>query len=150
MVKVQLSVLLVFMLFGCGQGSNAPAEPVDLVIAAQAWNTPDRQWSEAQLLQLVDGERLYRKRCAGCHLSTGEEQLTLGASALKNSAVAKGPVNGLIMTVLFGRGTMPAFRTSLQDTDLALVLSCVRNAWGNQQGDLIAASEVAAARVATS
>ena len=69
MVKVQLSVLLVFMLFGCGQGSNAPAEPVDLVIAAQAWNTPDRQWSEAQLLQLVEGERLYRKRCAGCHLS---------------------------------------------------------------------------------
>jgi len=154
-VKVQLSVLLVFMLFGCSQGPDEPAETVDLdldldlELVAQAWNTPDRQWSEAQLLQLVKGERLYRKRCAGCHLSSGAGQLTLGAPALKNSAVARGSVEGLMTTVLFGRGTMPAFRTSLQDADLALILSYVRNAWGNQQGDLIAAAEVAAARAAS-
>jgi mono/diheme cytochrome c family protein len=52
----------------------------------------------------------------------------------------------LLTTVLFGRGTMPAFGKSINDADLALILSYVRNAWGNQQGDLIAAADVAAAR----
>ena len=140
--------LIVFALCGCGQNTNAPMDPVDLEVAAQTWNTPDKQWREAELFRLVEGERLYRKRCAGCHLSTGEGQLTLGAPALRNSAVAKGPVEGLITTVLFGRGTMPAFRKSLQDADLALILSYVRNAWGNQQGNLITTAEVAAVRAA--
>ena len=139
---------VVLGLHGCGEDPNAPMEPVDLEVAAQTWNTPEKQWREAELLRLVEGERLYRKRCAGCHLSTGEGQLTLGAPALRNSAVAKGPVEGLITTVLFGRGTMPAFRKSLQDADLALILSYVRNAWGNQQGNLIATAEVAAVRAA--
>ena len=140
--------IVVLFLCGCGEGPNAPVEPVDLEVAAQTWNTPDKHWSEAELLRLVEGEHLYRKRCAGCHLSTGEGQLTLGAPALRNSAVARGSVEGLIATVLFGRGSMPAFRTSLQDVDLALILSYVRNAWGNQQGDLIATAEVAAVRTA--
>jgi mono/diheme cytochrome c family protein len=43
---------------------------------------------------------------------------------------------------------MPAFRKSLQDADLALILSYVRNAWGNQQGNLITMAEVAAVRAA--
>jgi cytochrome c oxidase subunit 2 len=141
-------VLVVLCQSGCGEDPNAPMEPVDLEVAAQTWNTPDNRWGEVELFRLVEGERLYRKRCAGCHLSTGEGQLTLGAPALRNSAVAKGPVEGLITTVLFGRGTMPAFRKSLQDADLALILSYVRNAWGNQQGNLITMAEVAAVRAA--
>jgi cytochrome c oxidase subunit 2 len=140
--------VVVLGLSGCGQEPDAPPKPVDLVVAAQTWNTTDKQWGEAELHQLVEGERLYRKRCAGCHLSSGEGQLTLGAPALRNSAVAKGPAGGLMTTVLFGRGTMPAFHTSLKDADIALILSYVRNAWGNQQGDLIAAADVAAARSA--
>jgi mono/diheme cytochrome c family protein len=51
-------------------------------------------------------------------------------------------------TVLFGRGTMPAFGKSINDADVALILSCVRNTWGNQQGDLIDAADVAAVRAA--
>jgi cytochrome c oxidase subunit 2 len=141
-----LAGAVVLGLYGCGQGADAPTETADLEAAAQVWNTPDKQWSETGLQQLLDGERLYRKRCAGCHLSSGEGQLTLGAPALKNSAVAKGPARGLMTTVLFGRGTMPAFGKSINDADLALILSYVRNAWGNQQGDLIAAADVAAAR----
>jgi len=138
--------IAVLFLSGCGEGPNAPMEPVDLEVAAQTWNTPDKQWREVELLRLVEGERLYRKRCAGCHLSTGEGQLTLGAPALRNSAVAKGPAGQLITTVLFGRGSMPAFRNSMQDADLALILSYVRNAWENQQGDLIATTDVATVR----
>jgi cytochrome c oxidase subunit 2 len=136
----------VLCLCGCGQGPNAPPEPVDLEAAAQQWNTADRQWNDAALTQLVEGERLYRKRCAACHLATGGGQLTIGAPALKNSAVVTGPVRGFMETVLFGRGSMPAFRTSINDADLAAILSYERNAWGNDRGDLVTAAELAAVR----
>lgn len=77
-------------LSGCDRDPGAPPQAVDLAIAAQLWNTPEKQWSQVELQQLPEGERLYRKGCAGCHLSSGEGQLTLGAPALRNSAVAKG------------------------------------------------------------
>ena len=145
----RLTLLLLFpCLSGCGQEPDAPSQAVDLAVAAQTWNTAEKQWSEAELQQLVEGEHQYRKGCGGCHLSSGEGQLTLGAPALKNSAVAKGPAGELARTVLFGRGSMPAFRSSLPDAGLAQILSYVRNDWGNQQGSLISRAEVAAARAA--
>lgn len=145
----RLPLLLLFpCMSGCGQAPDAPPQAVDLAVAAQTWNTPEKQWSEVELQQLAEGERLYRKRCAGCHLSSGEGQLTLGAPALRNSVVVKGAAGELAGTVLFGRGSMPAFRTALQDDELAPILSYVRNAWGNQQGGLISQAEVAAVRAA--
>ena len=147
-LNIFLPGVIAACLCGCGQDPDAPPPPVDLELAAQAWNTSDKQWSDAELQQLVAGERLYRKRCAGCHLSTGNGQLSIGAPALKNSAVATGPAKGLMETVLFGRATMPAFRKSINDADVALILSYVRNAWGNQQGDLIVVADVAATRSA--
>ena len=94
-----LLTAVVVGLYGCDRSTNAPVESVDLDVAAQQWNTLDKLWIETELQQLVTGEQLYRKRCAGCHLSSGEGQLTLGAPALKNSAVAKGPAEGLMTTV---------------------------------------------------
>ena len=136
------------MLFqcSCDKAAETPAEPVDLVVAAQTWNTVDKTWGDEELHQLVNGRILYKKRCAGCHLSSGEGQLTLGAPALKNSAVATGTTELLITTVLSGRGSMPAFRRSMTDADLAAILSYVGNAWGNSRGDVITASGVAAVR----
>ena len=143
-----LAVVVVLALCGCGQDSDVPPEPVDLEAAAQQWHTTDRHWSDAALIQLVEGERLYRKRCAACHLASGAGQLTIGAPALKNSAVVTGPAGGLLETVLFGRGSMPAFRKSINDTDLAAILSYVRNAWGNERSDLVTAAELAVVREA--
>jgi mono/diheme cytochrome c family protein len=65
---------------------------------------------------------------------------------LKGSAVARGFTDILIETVLFGRATMPAFRMSLDDAGLAMILSYVRNAWGNDMQDVVQASRVAALR----
>jgi len=148
MLRILLLAVVLLCLSGCDQDPGAPPQAVDFAVAAQRWNTPGKQWSQVELQQLLEGERLYRKRCAGCHLAGGEGQLTLGAPALGNSAVAKGPAGELARTVLFGRGTMPAFRSSLQDVELAPILSYVRNAWGNQQGGLISRADVAAARAA--
>jgi len=148
MLRILPLAVVLLCLSGCDQDPGAPSQAVDLAVAAQLWNTPEKQWSQVELQQLLEGERLYRKRCAGCHLSSGEGQLTPGAPALRNSAVAKGPAGELARTVLLGRGSMPAFRTSLQDAELAPILSCVRNARGNQQGGLISRADVAAARAA--
>jgi cytochrome c oxidase subunit 2 len=147
-LKIPLWLILLLCLSGCTQEPDAPPQAIDLAVAAQTWNTPEKQWSEAELQQLVKGEHQYRKRCGGCHLSSGEGQLTLGAPALRNSAVVKGPAGELAKTVLFGRGSMPAFRMSLQDAELAQILSFMRNAWGNQQGDVITMADVAAVRAA--
>ena len=148
MLRILSLAVVLLCLSGCNQDPGAPAQAVDLAVAAELWNTPEKQWSQVELQQLLEGERLYRQRCAACHLSSGAGQLTLGAPALRNSAVAKGPAGELARTVLLGRGSMPAFRSSLQDAELAPILSYVRNAWGNQQGALISRADVAAARAA--
>jgi mono/diheme cytochrome c family protein len=136
------------MLFqcSCDKAAEAPAEPVDLVVAAQTWNTVDKTWGDEELHQLANGRILYKKRCAGCHLSSGEGQLTLGAPALENSSVVAGAVDGLVTTVLSGRGSMPAFRQSITDADLAAILSYVSNAWGNNRGDVVTVPDVTAVR----
>ena len=131
---------------GCGHGSGGSAEPVDLDQAVLEWSGKGRQWSDEELLVLEGGKRLYRERCAGCHQRAGTGSAVIGAPALKGSAVAKGDPDILIETVLFGRATMPAFRMSVDDEELARILSYVRNAWGNGSQDLVPASRVAALR----
>ena len=130
------------LLSACGQGAAPPAK-VDIEEAARTWNTAQKTWSEPDLYQLEEGRRLYQKNCAGCHLSSGTGQQTIGAPALKGSAVAKGPVDALTALVLDGRNVMPAFRSSVDASSLAAILSYVRNAWGNDTAEVIKTATVA-------
>ena len=134
------------MVAGCGDNSNKDAELFDPVKAAQLWNTADKTWNVAELETLESGKSLYRGRCAGCHQLSGAGSTTIGAPALKGSAVARGSIDILISAVLFGRGSMPAFRKSLDDAGLAKILSYVRNAWGNDMQDIVQTPGVAAIR----
>ena len=136
------------MLAGCGDNSNKNTELFDPIKAAQLWNTADKTWSVTELETLESGKNLYRGRCAGCHQLTGVGSTTIGAPALKGSAAARGSTDILIETVLFGRGSMPAFRHSLDDVGLARILSYVRNAWGNDMQGIVQSSKVAALRAA--
>ena len=97
---------------------------------------------------LESGKSLCRGRCAACHQQTDTGSTTIGAAALKDSALARGSADPLTGAVLFGRATMPAFRTSLDDAELALILSYLRNAWGNNMQELLQAPQVAAIRPA--
>jgi len=141
-----LSVLL--MAAGCGDVSNTDPAPFDPVKAAQTWNTTDKTWDAEALEILESGKILYRGRCSGCHQLSGAGSTTIGAPALKGSAVARGSIDILIRTTLFGGGSMPAFRNSLDDAGLASILSYVRNAWGNSMQEVVPVSRVTALRAA--
>lgn len=92
---------------------------------------------------MVMGEKVYMDRCAVCHQPTG-----LGIPgafpAIKGSPVATGALSAHLNVVVNGRsGTaMQAFGNQLSDQELAAVISYQRNAWGNNTGDAVQASDV--------
>ena len=88
--------MVLLMISGCGDVSNTAAEPFDPGKAALVWNTADKTWDEEGLKILEVGRILYRGRCAGCHQITGIGSVTIGAPALKGSAVARGSTDILI------------------------------------------------------
>lgn len=77
------------------------------------------------------GQETFKNNCEACHQATG-----LGIKdafpALKGSKVVLGPPAGVITTVLNGRAAMPAFKSQLNDAQLAGVITYVRSAWGNK------------------
>ncbi len=90
------------------------------------------------------GEEVYGKACASCHMPNG--QGIAGAfPALAGSAVAMGPIDAHLDTVVNGRpGTaMLAFGPQLSERDLAAVITYQRNAWGNNMGDRVQPADVA-------
>ncbi|PMM87720.1 cytochrome c oxidase subunit II [Vibrio breoganii] len=89
------------------------------------------------------GKDVYEGRCAVCHQSNG-----LGVAnvfpAMKGSAVVLGDVNGHIDIIVNGvSGTaMQAFGTQLTAEEIAAVVTYERNAWDNNTGDVVQASDV--------
>jgi len=141
------SVLLVLAAsFLCACDKHPDTQPViiDVNELAAEWNTTDKTWQAEELFLLDSGKNLYQRNCAGCHLSTGEGQLTIGAPALNGSAAVTGPLDSLIRIVMNGRNSMPAFGGGKSKSELAAILSYVRNAWGNAAGELVMVSDMGA------
>jgi len=92
---------------------------------------------------MVMGEKVYLDRCAVCHQPTGMG-IPGAFPAIKGSPVATGPLDEHLSVVINGRsGTaMQAFANQLSDQELAAVISYQRNAWGNDTGDMIQASDI--------
>ncbi len=94
------------------------------------------------------GEKVYLDRCAVCHQATG-----LGIPgafpAIKGSAVATGDVTAHLDVILNGRpGTaMQAFANQLSEQEIAAVATYQRNAFENNTGDLVQASDVNAVKM---
>ena len=94
---------------------------------------------------LYDGQALYRGHCATCHGDQGEGHAPLGLPLAHNREVAGTSPTNPIRLVLFGGyapGTlqqprptgMPPYAQSLDDAQIAAVLSYIRSAWGNTAG----------------
>jgi mono/diheme cytochrome c family protein len=87
------------------------------------------------------GEEIYRQNCATCHGFEGE-----GAQgffpALRNNALVNGPYALLVIVPMYGRGAMPSYSSLLTDEEIALVLTYIRSAWGNDAG-AISPSQIA-------
>jgi mono/diheme cytochrome c family protein len=94
--------------------------------------------------QAPDGKSLFAKNCAACHQATGKG-IPGAFPALAGSAFVQGPPADPATVLLKGRGGMPDFSGSLDDGEIAAVLSYVRSSWGNGAAPLTA-DEVAAQR----
>jgi len=110
-------------------------------VAAQA----SQEWSMQDLL--AQGETVYKANCAVCHGATGAG-IPGAFPALTNSPIATGDAAEHTNVVMNGRsGTaMAAYKTQLNDVDLAAVITFERNSLGNSMGDMVQPSAIKNAR----
>ncbi|HHF3080088.1 TPA: cytochrome c oxidase subunit II [Vibrio diabolicus] len=92
---------------------------------------------------MSQGESIYTARCAVCHQANGEG-IPGAFPAIKGSTIATGPISEHIDVIVNGRpGTaMQSFSNQLSDKEIAAVITYQRNAWGNDTGDRVQASDV--------
>lgn len=94
-----------------------------------------------------DGEKMYRRVCAGCHMPDGKGVAT-GAgfypalAANKNLSASGYPV----YVVLKGKNGMPAVGAMMSDQQVADVVNYVRTHLGNRYKDAVKPEDVKAVR----
>ncbi len=96
----------------------------------------------------TQGETVYGAKCAACHQPSGSG-LPPTFPALAHGKVATGPMAGTIDIVMNGSKKNPAmmaWKTQLNDVELAAVVTYIRNSFGNASGDLAQPKDIAAAR----
>ena len=96
---------------------------------------------------MTKGEVVYKANCLACHQANGQGIKGV-FPALAGSQIAIKPENikTHITHILYGKNLMPAFGEQLNDGDIAAVTTYERNAWGNDTGDMIQASDIKAER----
>jgi len=96
---------------------------------------------------MAKGEQVYNKICAACHQATGQG-IPGVFPAIAGSKIATGDKAAHINIVVHGKsGTaMQAFGEQLSAVDLAAVITYERNAFGNDTGDVVQPSDVAAVK----
>jgi len=89
------------------------------------------------------GEKVYMTSCVACHQATGTG-LPGAFPSLVGSPMITGPISGHLDVVINGKpGTaMQSFSALLTPQQLAAVVTYERNAWGNNSGDAVQASDV--------
>lgn len=83
----------------------------------------------------ADGQALFTANCAACHQATGKG-IPGAFPALAGNAFVQGAPAEVATVLLKGRGGMPDFSNSLDDAEIAQVLSYVRSSWGNRAAAL--------------
>jgi mono/diheme cytochrome c family protein len=78
----------------------------------------------------TDGKSLFAKNCAACHQPTGKG-IPGAFPALAGNPFVQGSPGEVATVLLKGRGGMPDFSGSLDDGEIAQVLTYVRASWGN-------------------
>lgn len=119
-------------------------EQNQLKVAALAEASADKTWGMDELM--AKGKELYNTKCAACHQVTGLG-LPPAFPALKDSPVAKGPIAGHLDIVLNGKeGTAMQAWGSMNDLEIAAIVTYERNAWDNNTGDVVQPADVKQAR----
>ena len=104
--------------------------------------------SEKTMDEMMElGKQVYDVSCAACHQPTGAG-MPPAFPSLIGSPLIKGDVSAHIDMVANGskkNPAMAAFAGQLTLQQLAAVVTYERNAWGNNSGDLVQATDVKAA-----
>lgn len=115
-----------------------------LKVAAVAEASSDKTWSKNELL--TKGRELYETKCAACHQVTGQG-LPPAFPPLNGSPIVNGPVAGHLNMVINGKpGTAMQAWGSLNDLEIAAIVTYERNAWDNSTGDTVQPKDVKQAR----
>ena len=119
-------------------------EQKSLMVASAAEASVDKDWTMDELME--KGMAEYNTKCASCHQITGQG-LPPAFPALKGSALATGDIQAHLDIVLNGKtGTAMVAWNTLNDLELAAIITYERNAWGNGTGDLVQPRDIKAAR----
>ena len=87
-----------------------------------------------------------RSSCAACHQQNGQG-VAPAFPAIAGSPVATGDPAAHIDLVLNGKaGTAMQPWNSLNDLEIAAIITYERNAWGNDTGDIVQPADIKAAR----
>jgi len=109
---------------------------------AASQDDPNKTYTMAELMER--GGKVYASNCAVCHQPTGKGG---GAfPALDGSKIANGPLADHVGIVLKGKNAMPSWAPTLNDVEIASVITFERNSWGNHTGDILQPKQVADAR----
>lgn len=92
---------------------------------------------------MAAGEGLYTENCAHCHQATGRGDGGAAPPLAVNSRL--GNEVRVITQVLQGGEYMPGFAFLLSDSEIAAVVTYIRNSWENEYGP-VAEDQVAAIR----
>ncbi len=113
--------------------------------AAAVAASASKTWTLDDLV--ARGESVYNTNCTACHQANGQG-IPGVFPAIAGSAIATGDKAAHIDMGMNGKaGTaMQAFGPQLNDVDMAAVLTYQRNAFGNNVGDMVQPSEIAALR----
>ncbi len=116
-----------------------------MMVAMEADAGAEREWTMDELVER--GEQVYGTFCVACHQVNGMG-IPGAFKPLVGSPVTTGPIEDHIDTVMNGvAGTaMAPFGMQLNDVDIASVITYERNSWGNEMGDMVQPSTIAARR----
>lgn len=112
----------------------------------------DKEWSKDDLI--AHGHEVYEKNCAVCHQASGQG-VPPAFPALAGSKIVNAPIfdkDGKLIKdshldrVFNGKNVMPAWKSILNDVDIASVITFERNSFGNAMGDLVQPAQVKALR----
>lgn len=113
-------------------------------VAAAAEASTDKTWSMDELLS--KGKALYETKCAACHQVNGMG-LPPAFPALNGSAITNGPIADHLHIVLNGKpDTAMQPWGSLNDLEIAAIVTYERNTWDNKTGDVVQPVAVKQAR----
>ena len=116
----------------------------ELKVAMAAEASVDKTWTKDELME--KGRDAYNTKCAACHQITGLG-LPPAFPPMKGSPIATGPVKEHIAVVMKGReGTAMQAWESLNNLEIAAIITYERNAWDNNTGDVVQPIDIKHAR----